>query len=262
MEDRQEKKSLQNGINPFLEGFLVNLDLRDPQRAARLRERIERERQMTPEEREAAERTRKEAEKRLVRQSTISMLKRNLGFSDEELGMTFDSYEPKTDIQVDALQAVKNAADKWPEEKTSLFLYSPSDKPEWRYGSGKTHLVTAYTLALTEKFVRVRFWYMPDFIKEIKRSWDGRSDSPMEEAIQAEFLVFDDIEKGSWEPGTPVYDDVLTVINARSKLKLPMAATSNLTLMDLGVLFGGSVEDRLFMCVQIPVAGPSGRRSR
>jgi len=228
----------------------------------KFREALERASKMTPEEMQADYEQRRQQERDMLRSTHIERLRLSSGMDVSDYKRTISAYNPKTDSEAKAKEKVAYAINVWPEKRISLYLHSPENEEE-RYGAGKSHLAVAYGLAVIEKGYRVRYWYMPNFCEGIRRSWsDEGYQTPCVAAKECDLLILDDIEKDHWEPHTNLYPRVLAVLEYRCKEGKPIVVTSNMSLKALGNTFGGNLADRLGMCKEIEVAGPSGRRNK
>lgn len=97
-------------------------------------------------------------------------------------------------------------------------------------GSGKTHLACGIANELIKGGVEVLFVVVPDYLDEIKHSWDRGSDynekEILDSAREVEVLIMDDLGAHSYSEWTK--GKIYTILNYRVNNSLPTVITSNL----------------------------------
>jgi chromosomal replication initiation ATPase DnaA len=249
--------------------FLEALRGKDSEFSRKAVAALERLQNETPEQRAArlAEEEKKEYEYSKVMANRVRYTSSGLTKTDIE-ERTIDKYIPESESEKKAKAKVARAIQDWPNTKRSLYIHSPehiddvSDDDEDRFGCGKTHLAIAYGLGVLAKGDSVRYWYMPDFEEEFDKSqrFDLDVQTPVIAAKDCDLLIFDDIEKAKWDPGTKLYRAVMQIINYRVKEHKAMAITANSSIKIIKEIFLGAAYDRMNVCHLIEVAGRSRRK--
>ncbi len=102
-------------------------------------------------------------------------------------------------------------------------------------GSGKTHLACSIANQLIKEGVEVLFVVVPDYLEEIKYSWDQGSDyhekEILDRAREVAVLVMDDLGAHSYSDWTK--SKVYTILNHRINSNLPTVITSNLEFHEI-----------------------------
>lgn len=97
-------------------------------------------------------------------------------------------------------------------------------------GSGKTHLACSIANELIKGSVEVLFVVVPDYLEEIKNSWDQSSDYSereiLDRAREVSVLVMDDLGAHSYSEWTK--SKIYAILNHRINNNLPTVITSNL----------------------------------
>lgn len=120
---------------------------------------------------------------------------------------TFDSFQPKSAPQAQALQQVQDFARMYPSVGRGLLLWGP-------VGTGKTHLMVALFRQLTlHKGVPCRFIDFGNLLNDIRRSFrTDRGDAAIVvPLVEVEVLLIDELGKGratEWE--LTVLDDLIS----------------------------------------------------
>ncbi len=190
----------------------------------------------------------------------------------KDLERLIDTYEPVTQSQKLAKEAVIEAIRVWPEPKTSFYFWGCEDRERRgnpntnSYGAGKSHLAKAYLLGVmltAAKPVKGKYYRIMDFLDQVKRYNATRPDasSPVVVASQCSLLVLDDVDKGDLDRDRDreQYSAFWRVIDYRCDQMKPTVITSNYSLSELEDWLGRSIGSRLGLCKQIEVLGPDGR---
>ena len=97
-------------------------------------------------------------------------------------------------------------------------------------GSGKTHLACSIANELIKNGTEVLFMVVPDYLDEIKHSWDQGSPSTEKEILdrarEVTALIMDDLGAHSYSEWTK--NKIYTILNHRINHNLPTVITSNL----------------------------------
>ncbi|MFZ5647691.1 MAG: ATP-binding protein [Bacillota bacterium] len=97
-------------------------------------------------------------------------------------------------------------------------------------GSGKTHLACSIANELITGGVEVLFVVVPDYLDEIKHSWEQGSDynekEILDKAREVQVLVMDDLGAHNYSEWTK--GKIYTILNYRLNNNLPTVITSNL----------------------------------
>lgn len=97
-------------------------------------------------------------------------------------------------------------------------------------GSGKTHLSCSIANELIKGGIEVLFVVVPDYLDEIKHSWDQGSSynekEILDKAREVEVLIMDDLGAHSYSEWTK--GKIYTILNHRTNERLPTVITSNL----------------------------------
>lgn len=195
---------------------------------------------------------------------------RSSGFSTTDQQRTLRNFKPASASESKAKKEIVEAVKLWPAEKRSFYIWgSPGENEETEssYGTGKSHLAKAYGNALIEQYgTRVFYRRMTDFVTQIIKSYkDDEMLNPIYIAQKADLFILDDIDKdGRIDKGVNagLYADFWGLIDYISNEKKTVVITGNISINELKGWLGGSIEDRLSMCRQLEVKGPSGRREK
>lgn len=125
------------------------------------------------------------------------------------------------------ISSIKNFIDNYPNDKHLKGLYVCGN-----FGSGKTYLLTAMLNELAKKNLKSTIVFWPDFLRELKASFQNDYNSKYELAKKTPILLIDDIGA---EVITPwARDEILCpLVQYRMEQKLPTFFTSNLNLEQL-----------------------------
>ena len=97
-------------------------------------------------------------------------------------------------------------------------------------GSGKTHLACSIANQLIKKGLEVLFVVVPDYLEDIKHSWDQGNDynekEILDQAREVAVLVMDDLGAHSYSEWTK--SKIYSILNHRINNNLPTIITSNL----------------------------------
>lgn len=115
--------------------------------------------------------------------------------------------------------------------KGGLFITGPS-------GAGKTHLAVRIIRTHDGRFVN---W--PSLLFEWKLSFRSGGDAAIQRAMTAKRLVLDDL--GSERPTDFAIDSANVMISNRYEGNLPTIITSNLTLPQIGRVYGDRIASRI-----------------
>lgn len=126
-----------------------------------------------------------------------------------------------------AISSVKKFIDDYPKDKHIKGLYLCGN-----FGSGKTYLLTAMLNELAKKNFKSTIVFWPDFLRDLKASFQNGYNEKYEMAKKSPILLIDDIGAEAitgWSR-----DEVLCpLIQYRMEQKLPTFFTSNLTIDQL-----------------------------
>lgn len=129
-------------------------------------------------------------------------------------------------------------------------------------GSGKTHLAVATVQRVIDRGFKGRFLLVPDWLREIKRSFGGTSDEERSITGAFEFdglLVVDDI--GAERATDWVEEQLYLGVNYRYTHLLPTIFTSNEGPGQLEQRLGKRTVSRIIeMCDAVPVNAPDYRK--
>ena len=121
--------------------------------------------------------------------------------------------------------------------KEFIDSYFKEEKPKGLYlngsfGSGKTYLIAALFNEMAKKGVKSILVYYPEFLRELKSSFQTNYSEKYEQAKEAPLLLLDDI--GAENCSNWSRDEVLgPLLQHRMENHLPTFFTSNLTLEEL-----------------------------
>ena len=171
---------------------------------------------------------------------------------------TFERFQPE-EGNWQAFQQCAQYPKRWPlqlkeAQGSGLLLWG---KP----GRGKSHLAVAVALALLDKEVEVRFITVPDLLSELR---DGlrqnvAAGETMGHLATVPLLVLDDL--GAEKDTTWANETLYQLINRRYQNLLPLVATTNCDLNQLGQSLGERIVSRLLeICVPLEVKGPDRRK--
>lgn len=126
-----------------------------------------------------------------------------------------------------AISSIKKFIDDYPKDKHIKGLYLCGN-----FGSGKTYLLTAMLNELAKKNFKSTIVFWPDFLRELKASFQNDYNEKYELAKKSPILLIDDIGAETitgWSR-----DEILCpLIQYRMEQKLPTFFTSNLTIDQL-----------------------------
>lgn len=202
----------------------------------------------------------REAEKESAFEASIANRRASVAGSPRALLMTFDTFEPKTPSQVEALDAVITGRSVW--------LWG-------RPGCGKTHLATAAALEAVKPDHRknslgdtctawpsVERWLVADLMAVLR---DGAMHDSVEQTVEdmreCDLLVLDDL--GVERPTPFVLEALYRIIDSRYENDRRTIVTSNGAPSELARTLGARIHSRLVgMCEVIHVEGADGRLTR
>lgn len=114
-------------------------------------------------------------------------------------------------------------------------------------GSGKTHLACSIANELIKGGIEVLFMVVPDYLDEIKHSWEQGSDYKereiLERAREVAVLIMDDLGAHSYSEWTK--SKIYSVINHRINKSLPTVITSNLEYLEIGSYLDYRISSRI-----------------
>lgn len=116
-----------------------------------------------------------------------------------------------------------------------------------RVGSGKTHLACSIANELIKGEVEVLFLVVPDYLEEIKHSWDQGSNynekAILDSAREVPVLVMDDLGAHSYSEWTK--NKIYAILNYRINNNLPTVITSNLEYHETGDYLDYRISSRI-----------------
>jgi DNA replication protein DnaC len=114
-------------------------------------------------------------------------------------------------------------------------------------GSGKTHLACSIANDLIRGGTEVLFVVVPDYLDEIKHSWDEGSESSEKEILdrarEVAVLVMDDLGAHSYSEWTK--SRIYAILNHRINNSLPTIITSNLEYLEIGNYLDYRISSRI-----------------
>ena len=134
------------------------------------------------------------------------------------LDVSFDSYEPKNESQVQALAKVRAFA-QHARPSDRMLIQGPT-------GIGKTHLAAAALQHLSER-ASVMFAYVPELVDAVRSEMLGGSTATMDRALGVAFLVLDDL--GAERSTDFVRETLEKLCNSRQVRKHSIIFTQNVT---------------------------------
>ena len=126
-------------------------------------------------------------------------------------------------------------------------------------GLGKTFLLSAICNSLVEAGVPTLYVVFSDLIGEIKRSFSGETRSVSESSLMdaartAEVLILDDL--GAEQVTEFVTNRLFDIVNHRRIHQKPLVLSSNLSIEELGTLYGPRISSRINeMCNPLTLYG-------
>lgn len=125
------------------------------------------------------------------------------------------------------ISSIKQFIDDYPKDKHLKGLYVCGN-----FGSGKTYLITALLNELAKKNFKSTIVFWPDFLRELKASFQNDYNAKYELAKKTPILLIDDI--GAEVITSWARDEILCpLVQYRMEQKLPTFFTSNLNLEQL-----------------------------
>jgi DNA replication protein DnaC len=161
------------------------------------------------------------------------------------LDVTFDTYEPHNDTQLEAL--VKARAYAEASNTVGMTIVGPT-------GLGKSHLAVAVLRQLLEHHPdrRALFAYVPLFIERVRREMrDFSESSSLERAMNVSVLVLDDL--GAERSTDFAREQLEMIINERWAHRRPMVVTQNCSHERLVETMGQPVVRRLVQISDVAV---------
>lgn len=176
----------------------------------------------------------------------------------ENWSMTLTWYNPNTPSQRTARSAVVERIEGWPQgRESSLVLWGRHN------GTGKTHLATAYAVALLArpKPVPVCWCRTADLVARLEAERFEEEPITFRQARSASLLVLDDIDKLnlSGSRGEWLRETIYRLLDARYLGNRATVITTQCSRDEVREMLGRAVIDRLPAHWWIEVAGPSGR---
>lgn len=118
---------------------------------------------------------------------------------------------------------------------------------EGSIGSGKTHLAAAIANELLDAGKTVLFLVVPEFLDEIRSSYqdssDGSEGALMQKAKNVPVLILDDLGAHTYTSWTQ--SKIFTLLNHRLNYNLPTVITTNLSVEEIGEALGERTASRL-----------------
>ncbi|WP_217924732.1 AAA family ATPase [Miltoncostaea oceani] len=168
--------------------------------------------------------------------------------------MTFAAYDPGSAPEnLMALRVARNFCDSWVQARREGWVLGLWGTP----GCGKTHLATAMALELTRRFLAKSLVVtVPNLLRDQRRTFGAseRSDvaSPIERAINADFLVLDDLgaeylrsREGARSEVDWVSEQLYLLLDERLRHDRPTVFTTNYSPTDLQRVLQERVSSRL-----------------
>lgn len=123
-----------------------------------------------------------------------------------------------------------------------------------RVGSGKTHLACSVANELIKKGTEVLFVVVPDYLEEIKHSWDQGNEYSEKEILdsarEVSVLVMDDLGAHSYSDWTK--NKIYTILNHRINSSLPTVITSNLEYHEIEDYLDYRISSRITeLCIPV-----------
>ncbi|CAK7083293.1 MAG: DNA replication protein DnaC [Tissierella sp.] len=161
----------------------------------------------------------------------IQELSKNNGLPKLFKKKTFDNYNSNNNLR--AFNTTKEFVNNFPNSKGLLLTGT--------VGTGKTHLASAITNALTEELYSVYFGNVVDIMSFIKSTYSGNSILTEDEAIKlmtesVDLLVIDDLGKENSTENTLVL--LYQIINRLYENEKPVIITTNYNAADLSKKLG------------------------
>ncbi len=161
----------------------------------------------------------------------IQELSKNNGLPKLFKKKTFDNYNSNNNLR--AFNTAKEFINNFPNSKGLLLTGT--------VGTGKTHLASAITNALTEELYNVYFGNVVDIMSFIKSTYSGNSVLTEDEAIKlmtesVDLLVIDDLGKENSTENTLVL--LYQIINRLYENEKPVIITTNYNAADLSKKLG------------------------
>ncbi len=136
----------------------------------------------------------------------------------------------------------------------SMFVkdYLEGKNPQGLYifgqvGSGKTHLACSIANQLIKSGIEVLFIVVPDYIDDIKFSWDEstsyREKEILDQGREATILIMDDLGAHSYSDWTK--SKIYSILNHRINTGLPTIITSNLNFQDIEKYLDTRISSRI-----------------
>jgi len=118
-------------------------------------------------------------------------------------------------------------------------------------GSGKTHLSAAIANYLLERGHQALFLVVPDFLDEIRYSFDGKNSESelIDTARSARVLILDDLGAHNYTAWTQ--NKLYTLLNYRLYNQLPTVINTNLELEELETFLGERTLSRIYQLCRI-----------
>lgn len=177
---------------------------------------------------------------------TSALMKKN--FNNFSLGYYSktrkDSFNEKThyEIAAKALESCRSFVKEYLGGKNPRGLYIFGE-----VGSGKTHLGCSIANELIKKGVEVLFLVVPDYLQEIKYSWEQGSDynerEILDSAREVSVLVMDDLGAHNYSDWTK--SKIYAILNYRINNNLPTVVTSNLEYLEIGDYLDYRISSRI-----------------
>lgn len=131
----------------------------------------------------------------------------------------------KKDERVPVIKWLANFYKNYNKESKGLYLYG-------NFGVGKTYLISAVFNELAKQNIKSAIVYYPEFLRDLKSSFDTDFQEKFEKVKRIELLLIDDI--GAENMTSWGRDEILApILQYRMDQKLPTFFTSNLTIEQL-----------------------------
>lgn len=128
--------------------------------------------------------------------------------------------------RINIIKWVTNFIENYPKEKKGLYLHG-------NFGCGKTYIIAAMFNELAKKNVKSAIIFWPDFLQELKASFNSYDfKEKLEQIKKVELLLIDDIGAENMTPWAR--DDILCpILQYRMQEEKPTFFTSNMNITEL-----------------------------
>lgn len=205
-------------------------------------------------EKRAEEKRKEEEEKERQRQCLINKVKKykDISVIDRKfLEITFDNANMSERHMVIAKKYADNFIKSGTLDGGILFYGS--------VGTGKTYATACICNHLMNNGKTVLVMNLGLYLLKIKREWAEAENDVLNYVKNCDLLVIDDL--GVEKISEFVLEKVFTLIDTRYRSGKPMLITSNLSMKQIGNLFGDRIVDRIKeKCLEFEVIGESKRK--